>query len=468
MKLHRFFIALGLAAMMCIPSYAQMTNQDWAGTGRFADATQVLKNRNFPKIVLIGDSISDFWIRKSSGFFYDNGIICRGISGQTTSQMLLRFRREVIESGASTVVILAGTNDIAGNTGPISLEDIAGNIKSMCELALQAGIRPVICSVLPAHQYYWSKDKHPDIDIPKLNRMLKEYVARTGISYVDFYSAMVDNDKANENGLPEKYSADGVHPKVQGYAVMENMLLKELKEETEIYRSGKSELKLMSFNVRNGKGMDLVTDMKRPAAIISDLAPDVVAIQEVDSVTNRASGKYMLGELAGITGMIPLFSAAIEYDGGKYGIGMLCRQKPMSIQRIALPGREEQRTLLIAEFKDYFFCSTHLSLTEEDRLASVDIISSAFHKLEKKGKPIFIAGDWNDEPDSRFISMMRKHFTFISDIAKYTFPSDKPDRTIDYIAFWKRNGTGELRPAANGALNSTLSSDHRPIYCELK
>lgn len=468
MKPYRFFIALVISTLIFPASYAQNQNQDWAGTGRFADATQVLKMRNFPKIILLGDSISDFWIRKSSGFFYNNGIICRGISGQTTSQMLLRFRREVIESGASTVVILAGTNDIAGNTGHISLEDIAGNIESMCELALHAGIRPVICSVLPANQYYWNTEKHPETEIPKLNKLLKEYVSKSNITYVDFYSALVDNSKDNENGMPEKYSADGVHPKIQGYAIMEAILLKALKEETEIYRSGKSTLKLMSFNIRNGKGMDLVTDIKRPAAVIADLAPDVVAVQEVDSVTNRASGKYVLGELAGITGMIPLFSAAIDYDGGKYGVGILCRTKPMYVQRTALPGREENRTLLIAEFSDYIFCCTHLSLTEEDRMASVDIITSEFRKLEKKGKPIYLAGDWNDEPNSNFVSMMRKHFTFISDIANFTFPSNNPDRTIDYIAYWKRNGTGKLRPAANAVLNSTISSDHRPIYCELK
>ena len=133
-------------------------------------------------------------------------------------------------------------------------------------------------------------------------------------------------------------------------------------------------LKIMTYNVRNSKGMDNIMDCRRSAAVIRSQAPDVVAVQELDSMTRRSGGKYILGEIADYTGMNAEYFPAIEFDGGKYGIGILSKEKPLAVQGYPLPGKEEERALLVAEFEDYIFACTHLSLTESDRLASLKIL----------------------------------------------------------------------------------------------
>lgn len=187
-------------------------------------AKQALKNR----VVFMGNSITDNWFKFHPDFFTENGFEGRGISGQTTPQMLIRFRQDVVNIGAKTVVILAGTNDIAGNTGYSSLEMIMDNIKSMCDIARANNIKPILCSVLPAYRYSWKKDVKPNELIPQLNKMIKEYAKTNRITYVDFFSVLADNTPGNENGLPEKYSKDGVHPNIDGYSIMEDILLKAL------------------------------------------------------------------------------------------------------------------------------------------------------------------------------------------------------------------------------------------------
>lgn len=129
-------------------------------------------------------------------------------------------------------------------------------------------------------------------------------------------------------------------------------------------------LRLMTYNIKNATGMDGVCDFQRIANVINNASPDVVAVQEVDSVTNRSNQKYVLGEIAERTQMYACFAPAIDYDGGKYGIGLLSKKAPLHLQAIALPGREEARALILAEFEDYIYCCTHLSLTEEDRMKS--------------------------------------------------------------------------------------------------
>lgn len=122
----------------------------------------------------------------------------------------------------------------------------------------------------------------------------------------------------------------------------------------------------MSYNIRNGRGMDDVADFRRTADVIIKACPDIVAVQEIDSVTGRSGGKDVLREIAGLTLMHHTYAPAIDYDGGKYGIGMLSKEKPLGYKRLPLPGREEARALLIVEFEKYIYCCTHLSLTEED------------------------------------------------------------------------------------------------------
>lgn len=197
--------------------------QDWAKFSRYENANAEVTTT--PKAVFMGDSITDGWAAPDQDFFTSNNFLGRGISGQTTSHMLVRFRRDVIDHNPKYVVILAGTNDIAKNNGEISLENIVGNIVSMCELAKANKIKPVICSVLPADRYGWRPGMTPAQDIVKLNEMLKEYAASARIKYVDYHSVLKDEN----NGLPAKHAKDGVHPNLDCYKIMEEIILKALK-----------------------------------------------------------------------------------------------------------------------------------------------------------------------------------------------------------------------------------------------
>lgn len=147
-------------------------------------------------------------------------------------------------------------------------------------------------------------------------------------------------------------------------------------------------LTVMTFNVRNGMGIDGIVDLKRTADIITGEHADIVAIQEIDSVTRRSESKYNLGELSAMTGMHALFAPAIDYDGGKYGVGLLCREYPDSVARIELPGREEARTALIAYWKDIIVCCTHLSLVTEDALTSTEILAEKLRN-DADGRIVF-------------------------------------------------------------------------------
>ena len=198
---------------------------DWPNLGRYLRENQALAGTNRDQaVVFFGNSITENWVRYDNSFFEKNRFIGRGIGGQTTSQMLVRFRQDVVNLHPAAVVILAGTNDIAENTGPISVENIAGNIISMAEIAKANGIQPIICAVMPVYQYSWNKTVEPVAKILSLNRMLKEYAEENNISFVDFYTPFVDE----RGGLPEKYSSDGVHPNIECYKIMEELVGKEL------------------------------------------------------------------------------------------------------------------------------------------------------------------------------------------------------------------------------------------------
>ena len=223
-------------------------------------------------------------------------------------------------------------------------------------------------------------------------------------------------------------------------------------------------VKLMSYNVRNTKGMDGIRNLQRVANVIINETPDVVAIQELDSMTTRSNQQYVLGELAERTQMHATYAPAISFQGGKYGIGILSQEKPLNIQTYPLPGREEARMLLVAEFENYFFACTHLSLTEEDRLASLDIIKSS---VVKSNKPYFLAGDLNDQPDSKFIQALQQDFQVLTHIKKPTFPAPEPTETIDYIAAW-RHGSNDFANLSAQVLEEPVASDHRPLSVQLR
>jgi len=192
--------------------------QDWANLNKYKNENMLLAppTTGERSIVYFGDSITESWGTIYPEFFTGKTYINRGISGQTTPQMLIRFRADVIELKPKIVVILAGTNDIAGNTGPSTLEMILGNLISMCELAKSNNIKVILSSVLPAYDYPWKPGLEPAEKIEILNGMIQKYGKANGIVYANYYSAMVDERK----GLKSIYSGDGVHPNKEGYLVM--------------------------------------------------------------------------------------------------------------------------------------------------------------------------------------------------------------------------------------------------------
>lgn len=230
------------------------------------------------------------------------------------------------------------------------------------------------------------------------------------------------------------------------------------------YAQSISKVNVVSYNVRNGIGMDRKTDYERIAKVINELHADIIALQELDSVTKRSNGTYVLGELAKQTAMYGSYATAIKYQGGSYGIGILSKEEPLHCRIIPMPGREERRTMLIAEFKDYVFCATHQSLTKEDQIASVKLIRKALKGIKK---PILLAGDMNAQPTDKSQIKLKTFLTPLSDISSYTFPSDKPEICIDYIYAYKRNGY-HFNVERRKVIDESMASDHRPIQVIVK
>jgi lysophospholipase L1-like esterase len=202
--------------------------QDWPDLGRYRAANAALpppaagENR----VVFMGDSITDAWGRSTGIFFPGEPYINRGISGQTTPQMLVRFWPDVIALQPKVVVILAGTNDIAGNTGPSTPEMIQENFMAMADLATANGIRVVLASILPAADYPWRPGIDPKPVIRGLNAWMRAYCAQKGYVYLDYYSSMVNAGQ----GMKSELTIDGVHPNAAGYAVMSPLAEKAIAE----------------------------------------------------------------------------------------------------------------------------------------------------------------------------------------------------------------------------------------------
>ncbi|RYY32137.1 MAG: acylhydrolase [Sphingobacteriaceae bacterium] len=203
-------------------------HNDWAFNKRFTDdnAKVLPPAAGEKRVVFMGNSITEGWSNADPDFFKGKPYINRGIGGQTTPQMLVRFRQDVIDLKPAVVIILAGINDIAGNTGPATLEFTFGNIISMAELARANGIKVVLSSVLPAYDFPWKPGIEPAPKVIKLNAMLKAYADKNNIVYVDYFSAMVDERK----GLPADLAHDGVHPNLKGYKIMEPLAEKAIAE----------------------------------------------------------------------------------------------------------------------------------------------------------------------------------------------------------------------------------------------
>lgn len=209
----------GRANCACLTDHDRELLMDFGGLTHYRAADSALPRpaAGENRVVFIGDSITESWkIEGPAGTFPGKPYINRGIGGQTTPQMLVRFRQDVIELQPRVVVIMAGTNDIAGNIGPLPLEQTEGNLASMADLATKHGIRVVLCSVTPTIDYPWNRGLNPAPKIVALNAWIKDYATQNNYVYVDYYSALKDK----RGGLPPSLSNDGVHPLPAGFAIM--------------------------------------------------------------------------------------------------------------------------------------------------------------------------------------------------------------------------------------------------------
>ena len=218
MKKFNFTLSILLTFLLVDYSYAQ----DWSNLNRFKMQNAELGSpkSDEQRVVFMGNSITEGWLNIRPQFFAGKPYVNRGIGGQTTPQMLVRFRQDVIDLQPAAVVILAGINDIAGNTGPSTIEMITDNIFSMAELAIANNIAVVLCAVLPAGDFSWNPGLEPAKKVVELNKRLKAYATRHSLEYVDYFTPM-----ANErNGLKTELGDDGVHPNAAGYAIMEPLV----------------------------------------------------------------------------------------------------------------------------------------------------------------------------------------------------------------------------------------------------
>ena len=212
------FLLLALPGALAAQGNEDQLHNDWANLRRFRDSDAALPSPRpgEHRVVFMGNSITEGWNRYFADEFPGKPYINRGISGQTTPQMLVRFRQDVVALKPNVVVILAGTNDIAGNTGPSTLEMIEDNLADMTEIANANGIRVVLCSVLPVYDYPWRPGLQPAEKIVALNAWMRHFADSTGNVYVDYHSAMRDD----RNGMRADLASDGVHPNEKGYQIM--------------------------------------------------------------------------------------------------------------------------------------------------------------------------------------------------------------------------------------------------------
>ena len=219
-------------------------------------------------------------------------------------------------------------------------------------------------------------------------------------------------------------------------------------------------LRLMSYNIHNCVGIDGEKSIDRIANVVTKFAPDVVAVQEVDSMTRR-NKKYLMGVIGEKTGYHAYFMRTIPHTGGGYGIGMLSKEKALSVQRIPLPCRSEPRGFLLVEFEKYYFACTHLSLHKDNQVESVAIIKEIVSKLDK---PVFIAGDLNARPTTPTMLGFKEYMTILNDENRYTFNAMNPQLCIDYIM-----GYGAKFTVLKSFVDyDNRASDHLPLYVDIK
>lgn len=222
--------------------------------------------------------------------------------------------------------------------------------------------------------------------------------------------------------------------------------------------------RIMSYNIHHGRGMDDLVDIGRIGKVINEVNPEVVGLQEVDSVVNRSGNIDILQLLSEHTGMHATYGYSILHDGGKYGNGLLTREKPIAVKKIALPGITEARTAQIVELEKYVVVNTHLSLNADERLESVKIITD---QVKEYDKPVFLIGDLNATPDSEPMKFLNEEWQILSNIKAPTFPANNPLRTIDYILGYVANGQTYARHNAR-VIDERVASDHLPLFVDIR
>ena len=220
-------------------------------------------------------------------------------------------------------------------------------------------------------------------------------------------------------------------------------------------------LKVLTYNIYNGRGVDGATDYQRIADVINACNPDVAAIQELDSMTER-SNLFVLAEIAKQVNMYYTYSASLERQGGTFGNGVLSKEKPLSSSAIPLPGRDEARSLLIVEFDDYVFCCTHLSQNAADRLTSIALINE---RMEGIQKPIILGGDFNAIPSSPPMLELTKSWTILNDTTGYTLPPVNPNRCIDFILI---HSTHSANVISSQVIDTQAAAWHLPVLVEIE
>lgn len=221
-------------------------------------------------------------------------------------------------------------------------------------------------------------------------------------------------------------------------------------------------LRILSYNVRNCLGMDEKTDYDRVAAVISSIHPELVALQELDSATTRSNGVDVLKVIAEKCRMKYIYGASISYRGGKYGIGILSNETPLRTSFFSLPGIEEKRGLLMAEFENYILFCSHFSLTEADRVASVQLINQKGKEFHKR---VLLAGDLNANPGSETIRLLSENWINLSG-KEPTFPSSEPTECIDYIWGIKCHNLS-YNIIKQIVVPERIASDHRPVFADI-
>lgn len=222
--------------------------------------------------------------------------------------------------------------------------------------------------------------------------------------------------------------------------------------------------RIMTYNIHHGEGMDDVIDISRIGQIILDANPDIAGLQEVDSIVERSQNLDIMQLLAKQTNMHAVFGHSILLGEGKYGNGILSKEKPIQTLKISLPGADEARSAIVAEFEEYVVVNTHLSLDAKEREESVDMITKAISDYKK---PVFLLGDLNDTPESKPMKLLENNWQVLTDTTIHTFPSIEPDCTIDYIWGYRSKGCS-YEVDKNQVVKNEIASDHRPLFVDVR